>query len=47
MNKDFVHKIILCQLNPKRGGLSALQLDELIKVSGLKRTRHNNYLKTK
>lgn len=47
MNKDFVHKITLCQLNPRSGGLSVSELDELIKISGLKRTRKNNYLRTK
>ena len=36
MNKDFIHKITLCQLNPRSGGLSVSELDELIKVSGLK-----------
>ena len=46
MNKDFIHKITLCQLNPRSGGLSVSELDELIKVSGLKRTRKNNYLRT-
>ena len=47
MNKDLVHKITLCQLNPRSGGLSVVELNDLIKVSGLKRTRKNNYLRTK
>ena len=46
-NSDQLINFLVCKLSPKQGGLSMSEINELIKVSGIKSSKDNNYLKTK
>ena len=45
--EEQIKTLLICQLTKRNGGFSNIELDQLINSNSIKRTRKNNYLRTK
>lgn len=45
--EEQIQTLLICQLTKRNGGFSNIELDQLINSNSIKRTKKNNYLRTK